>query len=110
MSSSGSKNPHGTFHEGFFWREGKARQGLRRARQYHRNIGGICMKVKKVKIGIKTLEEVLRDTGEVMKKIARGEKLKPVKESEVYFTSFEGFRKALQQNALGLIMLLKQQT
>ena len=65
------------------------------------------MKVKKVKIGIKTLEEVLRDTGEVMKKIARGEKLKPVKEPEVYFTSFEAFRKALTPKRLELLRLIK---
>ena len=65
------------------------------------------MKVKKVKIGIKTLEEVLRDTGEVMKKIERGEKLKPVKESEVYFTSFEAFRKALTPKRLELLRLIK---
>ena len=65
------------------------------------------MKVKKVKIGIKTLEEVLQDTGEVMKKIARGEKLKPVKESEVYFTSFEAFRKALTPKRLELLRLIK---
>lgn len=65
------------------------------------------MKVKKVKIGIKTLEEVLQDTGEVMKKIERGEKLKPVKESEVYFTSFEAFRKALTPKRLELLRLIK---
>ena len=65
------------------------------------------MKVKKVKIGIKTLEEVLQDTGEVMKKIERGEKLKPVKESEGYFTSFEAFRKALTPKRLELLRLIK---
>src|SRR4030067_3329517 len=72
-----------------------------------KTFGGICMKVKKVKIGIKTLEEVLQDTGEVMKKIERGEKLKPVKESEVYFTSFEAFRKALTPKRLELLRLIK---
>ena len=65
------------------------------------------MKVKKVKIGIKSIEEVLRDTGEVMKKIERGEKVKPVKEPEVYFTSFEAFRKALTPKRLELLRLIK---
>ncbi len=65
------------------------------------------MKVKKVKIGIKSLEEVLQDTGEVMKKIERGEKLKPVKGAEVYFTSFEAFRKALTPKRLELLRLIK---
>jgi predicted transcriptional regulator len=65
------------------------------------------VKVKKVKIGIKSIEEVLRDTGEVMKKIERGEKVKPVKEPEVYFTSFEAFRKALTPKRLELLRLIK---
>jgi predicted transcriptional regulator len=65
------------------------------------------MKVKKVKIGIKSIEDVLRDTAEVMKKVERGEKVKPVKEPEVYFTSFEAFRKALTPKRLELLRLIK---
>jgi len=65
------------------------------------------MKVKKVKIGIKSIEEVPRDTLEVMKKVERGEKMKPVKEPEVYFTSFEAFRKALTPKRLELLHLIK---
>jgi len=65
------------------------------------------VKVKKVKIGIESMEEVLRDTGEVMKKIKHGDKGKPVKEPGVYFTSFEAFRKALTLKRLELLRLIK---
>jgi len=64
------------------------------------------MRVKSVKIGIKSLENVLEDTKEVMKKLERGEKVKP--EKGLYFESIEGFRKALTPKRLELLRLIRE--
>ncbi|CAG1770542.1 hypothetical protein BAC3_01142 [uncultured bacterium] len=64
------------------------------------------MRVKRVKIGIKSLEDVLEDTKETMKKLERGEKVKP--EKGLYFESIEGFRKALTPKRLELIHLIRE--
>jgi len=64
------------------------------------------MKIKRVKIGIKSVKEVLEDfvkTGEAIKK---GEILK--KEKGVFFESIEGFRKALTPKRLELLHLIKE--
>ncbi|MCX5816471.1 MAG: MarR family transcriptional regulator [Proteobacteria bacterium] len=63
------------------------------------------MRAKKVKIGIKSIEDALNDAKEVMKQIERGEKIK--KEVGVYFTSFEAFRKALTPKRLELLHTVK---
>src|SRR4030067_2876705 len=65
------------------------------------------MKVKKVKIEIKDINDIFEDVKETIRKIGKGEKLKPVKEPEVYFTSFEAFRKALTPKRLELLRLIK---
>lgn len=65
------------------------------------------MRVKRIKVGIKNLREILKDTADVMKKAERGERLKPVKEPEVYFTSFEALRKALTPKRLELLHIIK---
>lgn len=65
------------------------------------------MRVKRIKVGIKSLKEILRDTADVMKKAERGERLKPVKEPEVYFTSFEALRKVLTPKRLELLHIIK---
>lgn len=67
------------------------------------------MKVKKVKIEIKDIKAIFEDVKETVKKIERGEKLKPVKEPEIYFTSFEAFRKALTRKRLELLHIIKTQ-
>ena len=64
------------------------------------------MRVKRVKIGIKSLEDVLEDTKEAMKKLERGEKVKP--EKGLYFESIEGFRKALTPKRLELLHLIRE--
>jgi len=64
------------------------------------------MRVKRVKIGIKSLENVLEDTKEVMKKLELGEKVKP--EKGLYFESIEGFRKALIPKRLELLHLIRE--
>ena len=64
------------------------------------------MRVKRVKIGIKSLEDVLEDTKEAMKKLGRGEKVKP--EKGLYFESIEGFRKALTPKRLELLHVIRE--
>jgi predicted transcriptional regulator len=65
------------------------------------------MKVKKVKIGIKGIKDIFDDVKETVKKLEHGEKLKPVKEPEIYFTSFEAFRKALTPKRLELLHTIR---
>lgn len=65
------------------------------------------MRVKRIKVGLKSLKEILKDTADVVKKAERGERLKPVKEPEVYFTSFEALRKALTPKRLELLHIIK---
>ena len=65
------------------------------------------MKIKKVKIEIKDIKDIFEDVKETIRKIEKGEKLKPVKEPEIYFTSFEAFRKALTPKRLELLHIIK---
>lgn len=65
------------------------------------------MRVKRVNIGIKSVKEILKDTAETMKRLERGERLKPVKEPGIYFTSFEAFRKAMTPKRLELLHIIK---
>lgn len=67
------------------------------------------MKVKKIKIAIKNLKGILNDFVQTGEAIERGEKLKPVKDPEIYFTSFEAFRKALTPKRLELLHIIKTQ-
>lgn len=64
------------------------------------------MRVKRVKIGIKSLKDVLEDAKEVMKKLELGEKVKS--EKGLYFESIEGFRKALTPKRLELLHLIRE--
>lgn len=65
------------------------------------------MKIKKVKIEIKDIKAIFEDVKETVRKIEKGEKLKPVKKPETYFTSFEAFRKALTPKRLELLHIIK---
>jgi|SRR3989304_2980971 len=65
------------------------------------------MKVKRVKIGIKSLEQVFDDVKTVVKRIEQGERLKPVKGPEIYFTSFDALRKGLTSKRLELLHIIK---
>lgn len=64
------------------------------------------MRVKRVKIGIKSLKEGLQDFVETCKAIERGEKVK--KEVGIYFEDAEAFRKALTTKRLELLRLIKK--
>ena len=63
------------------------------------------MKVKRVKIGIKSVKEVLEGFAKTAEAIERGEKVK--KETGVYFTSLEAFRKALTPKRFELLHIIK---
>ena len=64
------------------------------------------MKIKSVKIGIKSLADFLKDTKDVMKKIDKGKKVKS--EKGLYFESIEGFRKALTTKRLELLHIIRE--
>jgi len=63
------------------------------------------MKVKKIKVGIKDVKTALEDFAAKAEAIERGEKVK--KETGIYFTSIEAFRKALTPKRLELLHLIK---
>ncbi len=63
------------------------------------------MRIKKVKIGIKSAEDTLNDAKAVMKSLAQGETVQ--KTTGVYFTSIEAFRKALTPKRLELLHTIK---
>lgn len=63
------------------------------------------MKVKKIKIGIKKLWDILEDFAEAGEAIERGENVKPQK--GVYFESIEAFRRALTPKRMELLHLIR---
>ena len=65
------------------------------------------MKIKKVKIGIKGLKEVLEDFAETAEAIERGEKVK--KRRGVYFENLEAFRRALTEKRLEVLHVIKRE-
>lgn len=64
------------------------------------------MRIKKVKIGIKGVREVLEDFVKTGEAIERGERVK--KEKGIYFESIKGFRRALTPKRLELLRLIKE--
>lgn len=63
------------------------------------------MRIKKIKIkDLKSMLDEFVKTGEA---IERGEKVKPVKGPEVYFTSFEALRKVLTPKRRELLHIIK---
>jgi predicted transcriptional regulator len=64
------------------------------------------VKVKKIKIGIRSVESAMEDFVKTAEAIKRGEKVK--KESGIYFTSLEAFRKALTPQRPGLLRLIRE--
>jgi len=63
------------------------------------------MRVKKIKIGIKDLKTVLDEFVKTGEAIEKGKM--PKKETGIYFTSFEAFRKALTPRRLELLHIIK---
>lgn len=64
------------------------------------------MKVKRVKIGIKSTKDVLDDLVATGEAIERGEEVK--REKAIYFESIDGFRKALTPRRLELLRLIRE--
>lgn len=65
------------------------------------------MRVKRVKIGIKSLEEVLENLAETAKAIERGEKVK--KSRGIYFENLATFRRALTERRLEVLHVIKEE-
>lgn len=63
------------------------------------------MRVKNVKIAIKSLEGMTKEAMEVMEKLSRGEKVK--KHVGVYFENVEAFRKVLTDKRLELLHTIR---
>jgi len=65
------------------------------------------MKALRVKVGIKDIKTALNEFVTTGKRITRGEKVK--KESGVYFTSLEAFRRALTPKRFELLHVIKME-
>ena len=63
--------------------------------------------VKKLKIGIRSTDDVLRETAETMKSVAEGKKVRP-KSHRLFFTSPEALRRFLTPKRLELIRLVRK--
>jgi len=65
------------------------------------------MKVKKVKMGIRNVDEVLQETAETVKAVAAGRKV-TAKGHRLFFTSPEALRRFLTPKRLELIRLIRK--
>ncbi len=65
------------------------------------------MKAKKLKIGIRSTDEVLKGAAETMKRVAAGRKVRP-KGHRLFFTSPEALRQFLTPKRLELIRLIRK--
>jgi predicted transcriptional regulator len=65
------------------------------------------MKVKKVKVGIRSADAVLREAAETMRSVAAGKKVRP-KGHRLFFTSPEALRRFLTPKRLELIRLIRK--
>ena len=64
------------------------------------------MKVKKIKLGIKKVKDVLEDFVNAGEAIERGDDVR--KEKAVYFESIKGFRKAITPKRLELLHIIRE--
>ena len=64
------------------------------------------MNVKKINIGIKSLDESLRDFADTWKEIESGKKVK--KEEGIYFESIDAVRSVLTNNRLLILKTIKE--
>lgn len=65
------------------------------------------MKVKRVKIEIKSLNDALREAGEVFEKLSKGEHVH--KKTAIYFNNLKEMRKALTEKRLELLKIIKDE-
>ena len=59
---------------------------------------GIGMKIKKIQIGIKSLDDTLREAGEVFEKVAAGKSVR--RRSAIYFRTITEMRRVLTRSGL----------
>lgn len=64
------------------------------------------MKVKNIKIGIRTREEAFGEAKEVMKILSRGRKVK--KKTGIYFENLDAMRKILTEKRLEILHTVKE--
>ena len=65
------------------------------------------MKVRRIKVGIKSVESILDDFVKTGEAIERGQEVK--KETGTYFTSLEAFRKAVTPKRMELLHIIKKE-
>lgn len=65
------------------------------------------MRIKNVVMGIKSVENVLKDAQDILEKIERGEKVKKRK-AGVYFENLEVMRKAITTERLRILKIIKE--
>jgi len=65
------------------------------------------VKVKKVKVALRSTDEVLKEAAETMESVARGKRIKP-KGHRLFFTSPEALRRFLTPKRLEVIRLIRQ--
>ena len=64
------------------------------------------MKIKNVKIGIRTRDKAFTEAKDVMRKLSKGEKVK--KQAEVYFENLDAMRKVLTEKRLEVLHVVKE--
>jgi len=65
------------------------------------------VKVKNVTIGIKSVKEMLNEAGDVMERLELGEKV-PKKETGIYFDTLETMRKAITEERIRIIKVIRE--
>ncbi len=65
------------------------------------------MKVKRVKVAIRSTDGVLKEAAETMESVARGKRVKP-RGYRLFFTSPEALRRFLTPKILGVIRLIRE--
>ncbi|MEK6699516.1 MAG: hypothetical protein AABZ10_10815 [Nitrospirota bacterium] len=63
------------------------------------------MKIKRIQIGIKSLDDTLREAGEVFEKVAAGKSVR--RRSAIYFRTITEMRRVLTEKRLELIKVIK---
>ncbi|MBI5026339.1 MAG: HTH domain-containing protein [Nitrospirae bacterium] len=63
------------------------------------------MKIKRVRIEIKRLDDALKEAGEVFEKLSRGEHVQ--KKTAIYFSNLKEMRKVLTERRLELLKAIK---
>lgn len=64
------------------------------------------MKVKNIKIGIRTRDKALEEAKDVMRKLSKGEKVK--KQTGIYFENLDAMRRVLTEKRLEILHIVKE--